>query len=166
MQDSSKNSWDSWFIFNLRKNKHLLLCEQFRRTYIHRERKNQETDCGLVTGRCITMYPLCFRTHQFDWYMKIRMVLAASFSLNLHITWAMYLLGLSPSWGTSRMCPAWSLSEHQLTPALSPIWAPRPKQRRPEEVVYIPNDSCSHFTQRLFPPKLPQQHTCTTSIIH
>ncbi len=42
-----------------------------------------------------------------------------------------------------------------------PNWGPRPKPRRPEEVVYIPNDSCSHFTQRLFPPKLPQQHTCT-----
>jgi hypothetical protein len=56
-----------------------------------------------------------------------------------------------------------SPSEHQLTLALSPIWGPRPKPRRPEEVVNSPNDSCSHFTQRLFPPKLPQQHTCTTS---
>jgi hypothetical protein len=46
-------------------------------------------------------------------------------------------------------------------PALSPIWGPRPKLRRPEEVVYSPNDNCSHFTQCLFPPKLPQQHTCT-----
>jgi hypothetical protein len=34
----------------------------------------------------------------------------------------MYVLGLSSSWGTSRICPAWSPSEHQLTPALSPIW--------------------------------------------
>jgi hypothetical protein len=64
------------------------------------------------------------------------------------------------------MCPAWSPSEHQLTPALSPIQGPRPKPCRPEEVVYSPNDSCSHFTQHLFPSKLPQQHTCTTSIIH
>jgi hypothetical protein len=75
----------------------------------------------------------------------------------------MYILGLCSSCGTSRICPAWSPSEHQLTPALSPIWGPRPKPRRPEEVVYSPNDSCSHFTQRLFPPRLPQQHTCTTS---
>jgi hypothetical protein len=72
--------------------------------------------------------------------------------------------GLSPSWGTSRICPAWSPPEHQLTPALSPFWGPRPKPRRPEEVVYSPNDSCSHFTQRLLPPKLPQQHRCT--ILH
>ncbi len=78
----------------------------------------------------------------------------------------MYILGLSPSWGTSRICPAWSPSEHQLTPALSPFWGPRLKPRHPEEVVYGLNDSCSHFTQRLFPPKLPQQHTCTTFITH
>jgi hypothetical protein len=49
--------------------------------------------------------------------------------------------------------------------------APRPKPHRPEEVVYSPNDSCSHFTQRLFPPKPPQQHTWvisygTLNIIH
>jgi hypothetical protein len=75
----------------------------------------------------------------------------------------MYILGLFSSWGTSWTSPAWSPSEHQLTPALSPIWGSRPKPRRPEEVVYSPNDSCLHFTQRLFPPKLPQQHTWTVS---
>jgi hypothetical protein len=81
----------------------------------------------------------------------------------LYTTWAMYILGLSSSWGTSRIHPAWSPCEHQMTPVLSPIWGPHPKPRRPEEVevVYSPNDSCSHFTQRFFPPKLPQQHTCT-----
>ncbi len=35
----------------------------------------------------------------------------------------MYILGLFSSWGTSRICPAWSPSEHQLAQALSPIWA-------------------------------------------
>ncbi len=78
----------------------------------------------------------------------------------------MYILGLSSSWGTSRIRPAWSPFEHQLTPALSPIRGPCPKPRRLEEVVYSPNDSCSHFTQRLFPPKLPQQHTCTIFSTH
>ncbi len=83
----------------------------------------------------------------------------------------MYILELFSSWGTCRICPTWSPSEHQLTPALSPIWGPRPKPRRLEEVVYSPNDSCSHFTQCLFPPKLPQQRTCTVpyhtfNIIH
>jgi hypothetical protein len=41
--------------------------------------------------------------------------------------WAMYImyiLGLCSSWGTSRICPAWSPSEHQLAPALSPLGAP------------------------------------------
>jgi hypothetical protein len=52
-------------------------------------------------------------------------------------------------------------------PLLSTNWlrlcphlgGPRPKPRRPEEVVYSPNDSCSHFSQRLFPLKVSQQHT-------
>ncbi len=65
----------------------------------------------------------------------------------------------------SSMVPL-SPSEHQLTPALFPIWGPRPKPPRPEEVVHSLKYSCSHFTQCLFPPKLPQQHTCTTFIIH
>ncbi len=36
----------------------------------------------------------------------------------------MYVLGLSSSRGTSRMCPAWFPCEHKLTLALSPIWGP------------------------------------------
>jgi hypothetical protein len=75
----------------------------------------------------------------------------------------MYILGLSSSWGTSQICRAWSPSGHQLAPALSPIWGPCPKPCHLEEVVYSPNDSCSHFTQCLFPPKLPQQHTYSAS---
>ncbi len=67
----------------------------------------------------------------------------------------MYILRLSSSRDTSRICLAWSPSEHQLAPALFPIWGPCPEPRRPEEVVYSPNESCSHFTQRLFPPKRP-----------
>ncbi len=89
------------------------------------------------------------------------------FSLrDLYTIWTMYILGLSSFWGTSWICPAWSPCEHQLTLALSPIWGPRPKPRRPEEVVYSLNDSCSRFTQHLFPPKLPQQYMCTIFSIH
>jgi hypothetical protein len=48
-----------------------------------------------------------------------------------------------------------------------PIWGgPHPKPHHPEEVVYSLNDSCSHFTQRLFPPKVPQQHTETIPMVH
>jgi hypothetical protein len=74
----------------------------------------------------------------------------------MHTIWPIYILGLCSSWDTSRIQ---SPSEHLLTPALSPFGGPRPKPRYPEEVVYSPNDSCSHFTQCLFPPKVPQQHT-------
>jgi hypothetical protein len=96
------------------------------------------------------------------------MVFAVNSSLRLahYLSNVLYILGLSSSCGTSRIRPAWSSFEHQVTPALSPLWGPRPKPRRPEEVVYSPNDSCSHFTQRLFPLKLPQQHTCTIFSIH
>jgi hypothetical protein len=48
-----------------------------------------------------------------------------------------------------------------------PIWeGPRPKPRHPEDVVYSLNDSCSHFTQRLFPPKVPQQQTEIIPMVH
>ncbi len=95
--------------------------------------------------------------------------------LHLHIIWAMYILRLFSSWGTSRICSAWSPSEHQLAPALSPIWSPPPKPRHLEEVVYSLNDSCSHFTQRLFLPNflsnihgmfLTVHSTSFISIIH
>jgi hypothetical protein len=49
----------------------------------------------------------------------------------------MYIIGLSSSWGTSRICPAWSPPEHQLAPALSPILGPHPKPHCPEEVVIV-----------------------------
>jgi hypothetical protein len=49
---------------------------------------------------------------------------------------------------------------------LCPQSGARVRSHRPEEVVYSLNDSCSHLYQRLFPPKLPRQHTCTIFIIH
>ncbi len=41
----------------------------------------------------------------------------------MHTIWAMYILRRPSSWGTSRICPSWSPSEHLLTPALSPFGA-------------------------------------------
>ncbi len=49
--------------------------------------------------------------------------------------------------------PLLSIYSLRLCPHLG---GPLPKPRHPEEVVYRLNDSCSHFTQRLFPPKVPQ----------
>jgi hypothetical protein len=67
----------------------------------------------------------------------------------------------------SCMVPFWASTGS----GFASIWGPRPKPRRPEEVVYSLNESCSHFTQCLFPPKLRQQHiqiisygTCTSFI--
>jgi hypothetical protein len=37
-----------------------------------------------------------------------------------------------------------------------PNMGPASEATLAEEVVYSPYDSCSHFTQRLFPPKLPR----------
>jgi hypothetical protein len=70
----------------------------------------------------------------------------------------MYILWLRSSWGTSRIRPSWSPSGHVLTPVLSPfqrVWVR--SHACPEEVVYSLNDSCSYFTQRLFPPSVSDQ---------
>jgi hypothetical protein len=70
----------------------------------------------------IAMQALCF----LGCYSLIRYSkggIGQEFSSHDRYYMTMYILGLSPSWGTSRICPAWSLSEHQLTPSLSPIGA-------------------------------------------
>ncbi len=99
------------------------------------------------------------------------MVLAVNSSLklvrylsNVH-TWAISFLRHLTN--MSSMVPFWASTDSGFVPNLGPASKPR----RPVEVVYSLNDSCSHFTQRLFPPKLPQQHTCTSlhytfTIIH
>ncbi len=70
---------------------------------------------------------------------------------NVH-TWAIFFLWHLTN--MSCMVPFWASTDSGSVP----IWGPRLKPCRPEEVVYILNDSCSHFTQRLFPPRVPQ-HT-------
>ncbi len=62
----------------------------------------------------------------------------------------MYILGLSPSWGTTRICPAWSPSEHQLTLSLSPIGARVPShavRRR----LFIFLMTAAHISPSVFP---------------
>ncbi len=69
------------------------------------------------------------------------------FASRRHAQIEMYILGLRSSWGTLRVCPAWSPSGHILTPALSPFWgAPVRSHACPEDAVYSLNDSCSYFT--------------------
>jgi hypothetical protein len=70
---------------------------------------------------------------------------------NTHIL-RMYILGLRSSWGTSRVRPSWSPFGYILTPTLSPFWgAPVGSHACPDDAVYSLNDSCSCFTQCLFP---------------
>jgi hypothetical protein len=64
-----------------------------------------------------------------------------------HAQIEMYILGLWSSWGTLRVRPAWSPSDHILTPALSPFrGAPVRSHTWPEDAVYSLNDSCSYFS--------------------
>ncbi len=61
---------------------------------------------------------------------------------NVH-TWAIsFLRHLAIMSG---MVPFWASTDSVFVPN----WGLRPKPRCPEEVVYTPNDSCSHFTQSL-----------------
>jgi hypothetical protein len=74
----------------------------------------------------------------------------------------MYILGLQSSWGIH---PSWSPSGHVLTPALSPFLGARVRSHAClEEVVYSLNDSCSYFTQHLFPLSVSYQHTVNISL--
>jgi hypothetical protein len=71
----------------------------------------------------------------------------------------MYILGLCSSWGTLRICPAWSTSEHQLAPALSPLGA-RVQSYAVRRRLFIVLMTAAHISPNIFsPPKLPQQHT-------
>ncbi len=75
-------------------------------------------------------------------------------SYNVH-TWAIFFLRHLAN--MSCMVPFWASTDSGSVP----IWGPRPKPRRPEDIVYILNESCSHFTQRLFTPKVPlHTHGC------
>ncbi len=78
----------------------------------------------------------------------------STWSNNVH-TWAIFFLRHLAN--MSCMVPFWASTDSGSVP----MWGPRPKPRHPEEIVYILNDSCSHFTQCLFPPKVPlHTHGC------
>ncbi len=69
-------------------------------------------------------------------------------------TWASFFLRHLVN--MSFMVPFWASTDSGSVPISG---SPCPKPCCPEEVVYSPNDSCSHFTQRLFPPSVPWQRT-------
>jgi hypothetical protein len=92
------------------------------------------------------------------------LVVRSPFSYNYSLHFAHYLSDVH-TWATfflrhlanmSCMVPFWASTGSGFVP----VWGdPCPKPCCPAEVVYSLNDSCSHLTQCLFPPKLPQQHT-------
>jgi hypothetical protein len=65
---------------------------------------------------------------------------------NLHIIWAIYILGLCSSWGTSQICPSWSPSEHLLTPALSPFGGPRVWSHAIQRRLFIVLMTAAHIS--------------------
>jgi hypothetical protein len=168
MPGSSINSWNSWFIFNLRKNKLLLLCNIFHDTFVHGKGPKESACCY----EWVCIYISNITTVNFwdvsspatlaerlavSWNSPLQLVHNLS---NVH-TWAMYFLRHLAN--MSFMVPL----QASTGSGSLPIWGgPRLKPRHPEEVVYSLNDSCSHFTQRLFPPILPQQHTETIPTVH
>ncbi len=149
MPDSSVNSWDSWFIFNLQKNKLLLLHERFCCTYIH-GKGFQEATCYLVNWLLhYNVATFAFEMLLFD-NVTQGSYFGCKFLFETHTlleqcTYLGHLLLEAPQ----RICPAWSPSEHQLTSALSPIWGPRPKSRRPEE-VFIVLMTAAHISPNVF----------------
>ncbi len=68
----------------------------------------------------------------------------------LHTFWAMYILGLRSSWGTSQIRPSWFPSEHLLTPALSPfrgacVWSYAARRR-----LFIVLMTAAHISPNVF----------------
>ncbi len=112
----------------------------------------QEAICCLVTGCCITC-----EYRDVNSLVTLRKggigfrILFYTHPLLCNVnTWAIsFLRHLANIFS---MVPFWASTDSDFVP----IWGPRPKLCRPEEIIYSPNDSCSHFTQRLFPPKLPR----------
>jgi hypothetical protein len=62
----------------------------------------------------------------------------------------MYILGLSSSWGTSRIRPAWSPSEHQLAPALSPQFGARVRSHAVRRRLFIVLMIAAHISPNFF----------------
>jgi hypothetical protein len=80
----------------------------------------------------------------------------------MYCTWAIFFLRHLAN--MSSMVPLWASTDSGFVPNLGPASEATPSGGGC--LLYSLNDSCSHFTQRLFSLKLPQQHTCTIFSIH
>jgi hypothetical protein len=113
------------------------------------------SSCGCGIKITLLYFTLLYFTLHYNEYMNEQCTYLGYVLLEAPREYVLHGPLLSINW--LRFCPH--------------LGGPRQKPRRPEEVVYSPNDSCSHFTQCLFPPKVPQQHTriisySTSNIIH
>ncbi len=86
---------------------------------------------------------LLINTLQQGWYLVKNSSLTLKHYLSNVHTWATFFLRHLAN--MSSMVPFWA----SIDSVFVPNWGPRLKPRRQEEVVSIPNDSCSHFTQSL-----------------
>ncbi len=120
--DSSINSWDSWFIFSLRKNKHLLLHENSLHVYTW----GGISKSYLLSRCCITMWLFCFWDvnqlimWQQGWYLLWFPLwdLYIHYLGNVH-TWAIFFL--RPLANTSSMVPLWASTDSGFVPNLGPV---------------------------------------------
>ncbi len=135
MLGSSINSWDSWFIFNLRKiNTYYYMNTAHARKQTTTVGDNSMYILNNVCLECwFSMGVLCER--------KLSISLQnTSILISVH-TWAsVFLMHLA---STSCMVPSWAY----LDSGSVPIPGTRSRSHAPqEEIVYSLNDSCSHFT--------------------
>ncbi len=65
----------------------------------------------------------------------------------------MYILGLRCSWGTSRICPSWSSSDHLLAPTLSPFGGARVRSHAVRRRMFIVLMTSASFHLTSFPSK-------------
>ncbi len=147
---SSINSWDSWFIFNLPKNKHLLLHDIFHDIFVYGKGLKEDACCyekvNMYIGNVasVVFWDVNYECFQLGWQLvEIPLYI-------LHVIWVMYILGLCSSWGTSRICPSWSPSEHLLAPALSPFGGARVRSHAIQRRLFIVLMTAAHISPNVF----------------
>jgi hypothetical protein len=130
-----------------------LTCENYTSYYTDTRRRQWL----LVVKRCMyihqTMYILNINLPASTLVAGLRTSLYNNAHVlnNVH-TWALVFLRHLAS--MPFMVPFWAYTDSGSVPiSRSPCY-----NACPEEIVYSLNDSCSHFTQRLFPPNVPHQH--------
>jgi hypothetical protein len=85
----------------------------------------------------------------FSAILAIELAISWYSSLQLAHDWAMYILGLYSSWGTSRICPAWSPSEQLLTLVLF-LFGARIRSHAVRKRLFIVLMTAAHISPNVF----------------